>query len=117
MNNKGFTLVELLAVLAILGVIAIIAIPTISTTLNKEDKLDLKRRKEIILSETEIKIDKINDLLNNNECCDVASLVSGKIITASQAKDKNKNVIEGGVKYDANHELVYDDLCTTKCNT
>lgn len=37
-NNKGFTLVELLAILAILGIIAGIAIPNMTAQINNNDK-------------------------------------------------------------------------------
>ena len=115
MNNKGFTLVELIAVLAILGTIALMAVPTITTSLNKEDKIDLQRRQKIIVSEVELKINKISDKLNAG-CCNIASLKSLEIITDKQSKDKNGNQLTGGVKYNTpNHEVVYVESCNRSC--
>ena len=42
LNNKAFSLVELLAVLVILATILIIAIPSISSSLNKSEEQELE---------------------------------------------------------------------------
>ena len=115
MNNKGFTLVELIAVLAILSIIVLMAIPTVSNSLNKEDKLDIKRRQSIIVSEVELKIDDISRAITLNGCCKVSSLKALGIITESQSKDKNGVALTGGVKYNEKHEVVYDESCNRTC--
>jgi len=66
LNNKGFSLVELLAVLVILSTILIIAIPSISSSLNKSEKQNLEKRKQLVLSEVELKIDNIKTCLGTN---------------------------------------------------
>ena len=38
MNNKGFTLVELLAIVVIISVIATVAVPNITNEINSSDK-------------------------------------------------------------------------------
>ena len=53
LNNKGFTLVELLAVLVILVAIMGIAIPTISSSLERTKSKQNDARKEIIESAAE----------------------------------------------------------------
>lgn len=53
LNNKGFTLVELLAVLVILVAIMGIAIPTISSSLERTRAKQDEARKEIIESAAE----------------------------------------------------------------
>ena len=50
LNNKGFTLVEVLAVVVILGVLAVIMIPTVSNIINKNKDDDLNNIKNSILS-------------------------------------------------------------------
>lgn len=58
MNNKGFTLVELLGVLAVLMAIILVAIPSISSSLERnKNKVDEQKR-EIILSAAEIYVNK-----------------------------------------------------------
>ena len=63
-NNKGFTLVELLGVIVILSIIAAIAIPTVSTSLNKQKTKELEHKKEQIVSKVELYYEKIKN--NNN---------------------------------------------------
>ena len=67
-NNKGFTLRELLGVMVILATVVAIAIPTISTTLNKQKEKDIEHNKEQVVSKVELYYDKIkNDLKKYNK--------------------------------------------------
>ena len=47
MNNKGFTLVELLAVILILTGISLVAVAGISASLGKRDKKECEEQKEL----------------------------------------------------------------------
>ena len=53
-NNKGFTLVELIAVIVVLLAIMLIGVPQIASTLEKQNKKDDERRKESILTAAEV---------------------------------------------------------------
>ena len=57
MNNKGFTLVELLGVIAILSIIMLIAIPNITSTLerSKRDQYLTDAKKMVSLAEYELR--------------------------------------------------------------
>lgn len=107
MDNKGFTLVELLAVLVILTVILLIAIPGITSSLDKSDAADLENRKQVILSEAELKLnDTYKSKLRENVCSyTVDNLLSYGIITKSQSIDKNGNKIDICIGYNINNEL------------
>ena len=69
-NQKGFTLVELLAVIALLALLTTIAVPNVLSTINNNKRnsflLDAKRMvtkaESLVSSNREIR----NDLINNN---------------------------------------------------
>ena len=54
MNNKGFTLVEVLAVLVILSIITGLAIPAFSSSLEKNEQESEEKNKQIFQSAMEI---------------------------------------------------------------
>ena len=54
MNNKGFTLVEVLAVVVILGVLATIMIPTIGSVINQNKEDNYKNMEKTILNATKL---------------------------------------------------------------
>ena len=49
MNNKAFTLAELLVIIVILSVLAIITVPTIIDVINSSKKQTLDEQKRIII--------------------------------------------------------------------
>lgn len=59
-NNKGFSLIELLAVVAILGIIMIIAIPTISRVISNS-------KKEAYLDEVRMQVRSIEELISQDQ--------------------------------------------------
>ena len=108
LNNKGFSLVELLAVLVILATILIIAIPSISSSLNKSEEQELEKRKQLVLSEVEIKIDDVKSCSGVNLQTGVSfSKLSSdcNIVTSDDIKDIESCII----KYNGNNELVVED--------
>ena len=71
LNNNGFTLVELLAVIVILLIIMGIAIPSITSALSRSEEKQIKAKKELILSEVEIRLSKKDgfyELLKEGSC-------------------------------------------------
>lgn len=116
LNKKGFSLVELLAVLVILATIIAIALPSITSSLNRAEEADLEKRKQVILSEAELKVEsKLNDtqlscLRSGNTMIKVDGLVALKVITPNQSKDKNGNKIELCIGYKDNELSIVD--CT-----
>lgn len=69
LNNKGFTLVELLAVLVILIAISSIAIPAISSSLDRSKVKQSKAKEKLLLSAAELYVtDNKNYFVDNDVC-------------------------------------------------
>ena len=70
LDNKGFTLVELLAVLVILIAISSIAIPTISSSLDRNKKKQNDAKAKLVVSAAELYItDKKNNVNFDADHC------------------------------------------------
>lgn len=80
MNNKGFTLVELLAVMVILTVISLITVGGISASLEKRDIKECEEQQELAIGAA-----KIYFSLN-----DVSSVTIGALKSANYFKDNKK---------------------------
>lgn len=70
LNNKGFTLVEILAVIAILGILATITIPTVGTLIetNKENSMDNLKKSIISAAKIYISDNRYKIKLANDSC-------------------------------------------------
>ena len=66
LNNKGFTLVELLAVLVILVAIMGIAIPTISSSLERTKEKQNKARHKVLESAAELYVTDNKNVIYRN---------------------------------------------------
>lgn len=75
MNNKGFTLVELLAVMVILVAISLIAVGGISASLEKRDIKECQEQQELAVGAA-----KIYFSLNNSSEVTIGELVSKKYL-------------------------------------
>lgn len=104
LNNNGFTLVELLAVIVILLIIMGIAIPSITSALSRSEEKQIKAKKELILSEVEIRLSKKDgfyELLKKGSCyLTIDKLKELGWITESMAEDNDGNPITIYVYYD-----------------
>ena len=104
LNNNGFTLVELLAVIVILLIIMGIAIPSITSALSRSEEKQIKAKKELILSEVEIRLSKKDgfyELLKEGSCyLTIDKLKELGWITESMAEDNDGNSITIYVYYD-----------------
>lgn len=54
MNNKGFTLVELLAVILILIGISLVSVASITSSLERNDKKECERQKELVINAAKV---------------------------------------------------------------
>ena len=102
-NNKGFTLVELLAMLVVIGILMGIAIPNISGILNKSKLNQIEQDASQMVNATKIKVNSKDEIpkLEENECL---------VFTLSYLDD-NKDIVAGpnGGKY-----LIYDSFVIVK---
>ena len=119
LNNKGFTLVELLAVLAILITILLVAIPSITSSLSRSEAKELDAKKELIASSVEISISKNDEFYSKfkkGECSfRVGKLIEIGYITEDMGKDNNGVEINGCVKYINNKYQFIDKNIDTEC--
>lgn len=86
LNNKGFTLVELLGVIVILVAILLIAIPTITSSIERSKEKQLNGKIDLIISGAELYISDIKT--SSNSChIELSTLRSGDYITAKTLID------------------------------
>ena len=108
MNNKGFTLVELLAVIVILITILLVAIPNVSSTLERKKEKDLELKKESVISAGEVYVSNnkknidYNGYLNNNCGISIDKLFDNNLIT----KEEYNTVKNKGYLYVKKSEIV-----------
>jgi len=94
LNNKGFTLVELLAVLAILIAIMSIAIPTISSSLERTKEKQNQARYKIIESAAEQYVTDYKNAIYTNMGTNTSCYIQVKDInylSSDEMKDANDN--------------------------
>mgnify|MGYP005804623309 CR=1 FL=1 len=122
LNNKGFTLVELLAVLAILITILLIAIPSITSSLSRSEQKEIEAKKQLITSTIEIEMDKnmcfYKKLIDSTCGLAVEDLAENGWITDDIAKDNNGNYIKGYVMYNKEleqYEFIDGELTIRDC--
>ncbi len=70
LNNKGFSLVEVLAVVVILGVLVVIMIPAVNDVIKKNRENNLKDLKESIISSAKLYVSDNRYNIKLSESCD-----------------------------------------------
>jgi len=107
LNNKGFTLVELLAVLVILVAIMGIAIPSISSSLERTEDKQNQARYQVLESYAELYVadnkNAIYQKLGTNSSCAILiqTLIDDGVATAEEAEDVDGNSLSG-------HYIIFD---------
>ena len=103
-NQKGFTLVELLAVLVILVTILLVAIPSVTSSLSRTEGNELDSKKQIVIGAVELNISERNCFfvpLKNSQCyLSISSLIEDGWITEDEITSSSGTVLDGYVYYD-----------------
>ena len=118
-NNKGFTLVELLAVLVILAAIMGIAIPSITSSMERTKEKQNEEKKAMIESFAELYVaDHKNAIYNklgtNTECyISIVTLKNEGYLTDDADKDVDGNTMNGVIIFNkVNNSYTYLDNTT-----
>lgn len=111
MDNKGFTLVELLAVIALIAVLLLIFTPNISNMINKfrnEDKVEILKNSAISAAKEYVADGNINSKINLSLCPNIEI-----VINVSELIDNNYlNNDDDGFYTDKTITVTYD--CNNK---
>ena len=102
MNNKGFTLVELLAVLVVLTTILLIAIPSITSSVER-NKEKIRNKKINIIENAGYQyakkyknvIPEYNEFINGSCYIDINDIKNVGLISDEDRKDADDNIISG----------------------
>ena len=112
MNERGFTLVELIAVIVILGLLAIITTPAYETISNNIKIRNYESKKNVIKKETIEYVEKYlkNETYDNNTsktlCFTVDYLIKNGIITSDDEKSEYIENNVTGEKYSGNTNYI-----------
>jgi len=122
MNNKGFTLVELLAVLVILITILLIAIPTITSSVERNKQNALAKKYDIIEAAAETYVNlyknsiRYNDFISGTCGIEINDLKDIGLLTDDDLKDADNNTILGYVKYNSSNKKYEYSNTGTSCS-
>jgi prepilin-type N-terminal cleavage/methylation domain-containing protein len=104
LNNKGFTLVELLAVVVILVIIMLVSIPNISSSIERRNKKNEAKMKEVIIDASELFVtNKEESISSNLKNCSTKKC----IISVSELIDAGY-LVKNEVKDYMDYCLIYD---------
>ena len=106
-DNKGFTLVELLAVIVILVSVSLVAVGGISSSLENRDEKECEEQKELSISAAKIYFS-LNNTVNPSDGVRIDALKSGNYFSNNGKLNKLKD--DSVVKLDGN-SYVYVGEC------
>lgn len=100
LNNKGFTLVELLAVLVILIAIMSIAIPSISSSLERSKDKQNGARKKVLESAAELYVTDHRNNIDSSCCVSLDKLKSENYVDEDAINDADGKKFEGVIYFE-----------------
>lgn len=125
LNNKGFTLVELLTVLVILITILMIAIPSITASMKRSENKQQQAEKNALVSNAMMKLNKGHftsstsgeyQKFKDGLCyVTVDALITKSIITKEEATNSKDKQITGKICYKNGDAVLADDCGGSEC--
>lgn len=117
MNNKGFTLVEIIAVILILGLLVVITTPAYNSISNNIKTRNYNSKKNTIESETLSYVERylkgeVYDGTNHNHCFTVGYLIENGIISSDSEKEEYILNDVDDVEYRNNDAYVFVEYVT-----
>lgn len=110
LNNKGFTLVELLAVVVILVIIMLVAIPNISSSIERRKIKNETKMKEVIIDASELFVTNKEESISSNlkHCYTKKCIVRMSDLVNNGYLDKKevKDYMDYCSIYDANTKIL-----------
>ncbi len=108
-NNKGFTLVELLAVIVILVAIISIAIPSITSSVERTKDKEYNAKVDLIKAAAEVYVSNHKNAIVTSGICyiNVTQLITDGVVAAKNIIDprsSNNQSITGFVAYNASNK-------------
>ena len=99
LNNKGFTLVELLATVVILLAISTVAITSISASMDRQNAKKDEATKKIIISYGRLYLEeRVNVTYSGNPCVSVKTLKSTYNLNEDTLKQSDGTLFDGMVE-------------------
>lgn len=118
LNNKGFTLIELLGVIIILMAILYLAIPSLTSSVERSKNKQLEKKKELIISASELYISDIKTLKKK---CKITfdALKKGDYLTSMNIIDpfNDNEEIKGAVIYNKDDKNMYTICMNSECDS
>ena len=105
-NNKGFTLVELLAVMVILISVSLVAVGGISASLENREKKECEEQIELAISAA-----KIYFSLNNVNTVTIGQLKEGNYFNTNSKTNRIDNNLDSTIKLE-NNEYKFFGECS-----
>ena len=110
-NQKGFTLVELLAVVVIMLTISIMAVSSISAAIERNKKKQNEAKLKIIANYTELYYQEHKNVVEG-QCFTIDYLMSQSVITRDEGTDADGDIFPGSIYIDEHGNAHYDtDVC------
>ena len=104
MNNKGFTLVELLAVMVILLAISVLAVTNVTASLKRNENQKIETQKKLAINAAKIYF----SMNNNADCVEGNDLINDKYLDAS---DVDKLASGFGIRIGSNEYIYTETGC------